>query len=89
MAAKVSEQRVTEIRRFLARKGIRREAEEFQHLRSFLSAFPDATLREIYIAGFGLILHDAFDDDIERARSALVGEAPLSAGGHRQRLRVP
>ncbi len=81
MATKVSEQRVTEIRRFLSREGIRREAEEFHHLRAFLSAFPDATLREVYIAGFGLTLHYTFDDDIEYAKAALLMGVCLTPNG--------
>lgn len=81
MAEKVSEQRVAEIRRFLTRRGIMREAEELHYLSQFLTAFPDATLREVYIAGFGLILHDTFGDDIERAKLALVGEAHLRCNG--------
>ncbi len=72
VSTKVSEQRVAEIRRFLTEEGIRREADELQHLSRFLAAFPDATLREVYIAGFGLILHVTFEDDIERARMALL-----------------
>lgn len=71
VAEKVSEERVAAIRRFLTQAGIRREAEELHHLSRFLTAFPDATLREIYIAGFGLILHVAFKDDPERAKGAL------------------
>ncbi|MGH7370203.1 MAG: hypothetical protein ACREIN_04875 [Candidatus Methylomirabilaceae bacterium] len=84
MAHKVSEQRVAEIRRFLARRRIRREAEEFQHLRAFLSTFPDATLREVYIAGFGLTLHYTFDDDIEYAKAALLMGVRLSRNGDRK-----
>ena len=81
MAEKVSEKRVTEIRRFLSDTRIRREAEEFHHLFQFLTAFPDATLREIYIAGFGLILHVAFEDDVERAKGALEMAEKVSGGG--------
>ena len=81
MGEKVSEERVAGIRRFLADQGIWREAEELRHLSRFLAAFPDATLREVYIAGFGLILHVAFDDDIDRARAILLGEAGVRLGG--------
>lgn len=81
MAGKVPEERVAEIRRFLTSEGIRREAEELRHLSRFLAAFPDATLREVYIAGFGLILQVAFDDDIERAKAALLETVPFASRG--------
>jgi len=73
MAGKVSEERVAEIRSFLRAEVIRREAEACASLVRFLAAFPDATLREVYIAGFGLALHLAFNDDLDVARRALLG----------------
>ncbi len=82
VAEKISEERVAAIRRFLTQAGIRRETEELHHLSQFLTAFPDATLREIYIAGFGLILHIAFRDDVERAKEMLREMAEtVSEGG--------
>jgi len=81
MAKKVSEERVVEIRRFLTDAGIRQEAGELRHLSRFLAAFPNATLREVYIAGFGLLLHVAFDDDVERAKATLLGEARFTPRG--------
>lgn len=84
MAEKVSERRVAEIRRFLIRQGIRREADELHHLRSFFSAFPDAALREVCIAGFGLTLHYCFDDDIEYAKAALLMGVRLTHNGDRE-----
>ena len=81
VAGKLSEERVVDLRRFLVDKGIRQEAEEVRHLARFLAAFPDATLREIYIAGFGLILHLMFADDIDQAKAALFGEARLTQIG--------
>ena len=86
MAGKISEERVAEIRRFLTVEGIRREADELQHLSCFLTCFPDATLREVYIAGFGLILHLMFADDIDQAKAALFGEARLTQIGDRHRV---
>lgn len=84
MAVRVPEERVAEIRRFLTRQGIRREPEELDHLRRFLSAFPDATLREVYIAGLGLTLHYCFDDDIEYAKAALMMGVFVNHNGGRR-----
>ncbi|MFQ5795884.1 MAG: hypothetical protein ACE5JP_12650 [Candidatus Bipolaricaulia bacterium] len=66
----VTEERIQALRTFLQERELLDEIGDLEGLLALIEAFPDLSLREVYIAGFGLALHYLFADDLDRAKQA-------------------